>query len=133
MLKKTIEYSGYDGETYKEDFYFNLNQAEIVEMELGIEGGFVEMLQRISTSKNVPEMIKTFKEMIMKAYGVKSNDNKRFIKSPELSIEFTQTEAYSVLLLELLSDPNKAAEFVNSIIPKNPNKDNVKQFPTSEN
>lgn len=117
MLKKTIEFTDYNGEKRKEDFYFNLSKAELMEMELGTSGGFAEMLQKLVDTQDIPEIMKIFKKIVMKAYGVKSPDGKRFIKSDELSKEFTETEAYSELFMELLSDADAAAAFVNGIIP----------------
>ena len=117
MLKKIITYTDYNGIERTEPFYFNLSKAELMEMELGVTGGMTEMLDKIITAKDAPSMMKTFKEMIMKAYGVKSDDGKRLIKSEELSIAFTQTEAYSVLFMELITDDKAAADFVNGIIP----------------
>ena len=117
MLKKIITYTDYNGAERTEPFYFNLSKAELMEMELGVTGGMTEMLDKIIAAKDAPSLMKTFKEMIMKAYGVKSDDGKRLIKSEELSIAFTQTEAYSVLFMELITDDKAAADFVNGIIP----------------
>ena len=117
MLKKIITYTAYNGVDRTEPFYFNLSKAELMEMELGVTGGMTEMLDKIIAAKDAPSLMKTFKEMIMKAYGVKSDDGKRLIKSEELSIAFTQTEAYSVLFMELITDDKAAADFVNGIIP----------------
>lgn len=117
MLKKIITYIDYNGVERTEPFYFNLSKAELMEMELGVTGGMTEMLDKIIAAKDAPSLMKTFKEMIMKAYGVKSDDGKRLIKSEELSIAFTQTEAYSVLFMELITDDKAAADFVNGIIP----------------
>ena len=117
MLKKIITYTDYNGVERTEPFYFNLSKAELMEMELGVTGGMTEMLNKIINAKDGPSLMKTFKEMIMKAYGVKSDDGKRLIKSEELSIAFTQTEAYSVLFMELITDDKAAADFVNGIIP----------------
>lgn len=117
MLKKPITYTDYNGVERTENFYFNLSKAELMEMELGVTGGMTEMLNKIIAAKDAPSLMKTFKEMIMKAYGVKSDDGKRLIKSEELSIAFTQTEAYSVLFMELITDDKAAADFVNGIIP----------------
>lgn len=119
MYKKTITYPDYNGEEIKEDFYFNLTKAEILEMQLEKEGGLAEKIQSIVDSKNVPELIKIFKELILRSYGKKSDDGKRFIKSPELSREFTQTEAYSELFMELATDSDAASAFINGIIPAN--------------
>ena len=117
MLKKIITYTDYHGVERTEPFYFNLSKAELMEMELGVTGGMTEMLDKIIAAKDAPSLMKTFKEMIMKSYGIKSDDGKRLIKSEELSIAFTQTEAYSVLFMELITDDKAAADFVNGIIP----------------
>ena len=117
MLKKPITYTDYNGVERTEDFYFNLSKAELMEMELGVTGGMTEMLNKIIAAKDAPSLMKTFKEMIMKSYGIKSDDGKRLIKSEELSIAFTQTEAYSVLFMELITDDKAAADFVYGIIP----------------
>ena len=117
MLKKTIKYPGYDGQEYEEDFYFNLKDSEILEMELGASGGLSTYVTRIVAAKDTPEIMKVFKELILKSYGIKSPDGKRFMKSEEISKSFEETEAYSQLFLELSSDDIKGAEFINCIKP----------------
>ena len=118
MLKKTITYEDFNGVERKEDFYFNLSKAEIMEMQFGTVGGLDVMLKKIIDAKDVKSIMDTFKMLILKAYGIKSDDGRRFIKSEEIAKEFEQTEAYSILYMELASDDNSAAEFVNGIIPK---------------
>lgn len=125
MLKKTIAYTDYNGIERKEDFYFNLSKAEIMEMELGTAGGFAEMIQKIIDAQDAPTLVKIFKDLVLKAYGEKSADGKRFIKSEELSKEFEQTEAYSNLFMELATDANAASDFVNGIIPADIARDSV--------
>lgn len=117
MLKKTMTYTDYNGASRTEDFYFNLTKAEIAEMEMSTAGGLAEMINRVVAAQDAPSIIKIFKELILKAYGVKSPDGKRFIKSKELSDEFSQTEAYSELFMELATDADAAAKFVNGIVP----------------
>ena len=117
MLKKNITYVDYNGNERTEDFYFNLSKAEIMEMEMSTTGGLAEMIQRIVAAQDAPAIIKIFKELVLKAYGQKSADGKRFIKSKELSDEFAQTEAYSQLFMELATNADAAAEFVNGIVP----------------
>lgn len=117
MLKKTITYTDYNGVERKEDFYFNLTKAEIMEMEMSTSGGLTEMINRIVAAQDAPAIIKIFKELVLKAYGVKSPDGKRFIKSDELATEFAQTEAYSQLFMELATDADAASAFVNGIVP----------------
>lgn len=119
MLKKTITYTDYNGNERTEDFYFNLNKAELTEMEAGVEGGYGEMLQRIVDSNDNKQIVETFKSIILKAYGEKTLDGKRFIKSKELSEAFSQTEAFVELFMELATNEKAAADFVNGIIPKN--------------
>lgn len=117
MLKKTITYTDYNQAERTEDFYFNLTKAEVMEMEMSTSGGLAEMIKKIVAAKDAPAIIKVFKDLILKAYGEKSPDGKRFIKSEEITTAFAQTEAYSQLFMELATDPDKAAEFVNGIIP----------------
>lgn len=118
MLKKTITYKDYNDVERTEDFYFNLSKAEAMEMELSITGGLTEMIRKIVAAQDTPTIIATFKQIILKAYGEKSADGRRFIKSEELSKAFSETEAYSILYMELATDANAAAEFVNGIVPK---------------
>ena len=117
MIKKEITYTDYNGVERTEDFYFNLTKAELMEMELTKEGGFLDEIKRIVQAKDTVEIVKLFKEIILKAYGQKSSDGKRFIKSKELSEEFTQTEAYSILYVELATNAEEASKFINGIIP----------------
>ena len=117
MLKKTITYTDYNGIERTEDFRFNLSKAELAEMEMSTSGGLTEMIERIVAAQDAPSIIKIFKDLILKAYGEKSPDGKRFIKSEELSTAFSQTEAYSQLFMELASNPDEAAKFINGIIP----------------
>ena len=119
MLKKTVTYVDYNGVERTEDFYFNLSKAEVTEMELSVEGGFSKMLEEIVKSNDNVRIIELFKEMVLKAYGEKSADGRRFIKSKELSEAFSQTEAYSEIFMELALDEKAAAAFVNGIMPAN--------------
>ncbi len=117
MLKETIKYTDYNGVERTEDFWFHLSKAELMEWEMGTTGGLTEMIKHIVDAKDAPAIIKIFKELVLKAYGQKSPDGKRFIKSDELATEFSQTEAYSQLFMELATDADKAAAFVNGIMP----------------
>lgn len=119
MLKKTVTYIDYNGNERTEDFYFNLSKAEVTEMELSVNGGLSKMLENIVASNDAAQIIATFKDIVLKAYGEKSPDGKRFIKSKELSEAFSQTEAYSEIFMELALDDKAAADFVNGIIPTN--------------
>lgn len=118
MLKKTISYVDYDGNERKEDHYFNLNKAEVIELELEEQGGLSKLVEKLVAEQDGKRIMAIFKDLIMRSYGEKSLDGKRFIKSPELSTAFIQTEAYSELIMEMLTDPNAAAAFVNGIVPK---------------
>lgn len=118
MLKKTITYTDYDGNKRTEDFYFNFNRAEVAEMELSYDGGLSKVIERVNAAQDTKTLVGIFKDLILKAYGVKSLDGKRFIKSEELSTEFSQTEAYPILFMELATDAKVAADFFNAVIPQ---------------
>lgn len=117
MLKKTVTYTDYNGVERTEDFHFNLTKAEIMEMEMGTTGGLAEMIKRIVGAQDMPAIIKIFKELVLKAYGVKSPDGRRFIKNDEIRAEFEQTEAYSTIFMELSTDADAASAFINGIVP----------------
>lgn len=117
MLKKTITYEDFNGETVSEDFFFHLSKAELVELEMSHKDGLSEALQRIVDAEDNQSIIKEFKNIILTSYGKRSPDGKRFIKSQELRDEFVSTEAYSSLFMELVTNTDSAIEFVNGIIP----------------
>ena len=118
MLKKTIKFTDFDGLERKEDFYFNLTQAEIAEMELSTEGGLVKMVNKMIETKDNPKLVALFKDLILKSYGEKSPDGRKFMKSAEIRDGFEQTQAYSELFMMMLSDDKVAADFVNGIVPQ---------------
>ena len=118
MLKKTITYRDYNDVERTEDFYFNLTKAEILEMEASKVGGLSNIIQTIVNSQDASEIIPLFKEIVLKAYGEKSLDGKRFVKNKEITEGFAQTEAYSQLFMELATDDKAATAFINGIMPK---------------
>ena len=117
MLTKTFTFTDFNGEERTEQHQFNLTKTEIAKLELGTTGGLSEMIRRIIETKDTPEIIKIFEDIVLKSYGEKSADGKRFVKSKELSEAFAQTEAYSELFMELATDADAAAKFVNGITP----------------
>lgn len=118
MIKKHITYTDYNGVERTEDFFFNLTKPEIIELELGVTGGLSEMLQKIINTKDIAQLMRFFKKIVLMSYGEKSPDGKRFVKSEEISKAFSETEAYTQIYMELVSDSEKAAEFVHGIVPK---------------
>lgn len=129
MITKTIKYTDYNGVEREEKFLFNLSKAELMEMEMGTTGGLAEMITKIVETQDAPSIIKIFKDLVLKAYGEKSADGKRFMKVDKdgtpLSIGFSQTEAYSQLFMELATDADAAAKFIQGIIPSDIDISNV--------
>lgn len=117
MIKKTITYTDYNGNERKEDFYFNLNKAEIMRMEMSTRGGLAERIQRIVDAQDAPAIIEVFEDLIEKSFGVKAPDGRGFIKRKEDFESFKSTEAYSILFMELATDADAAAKFINGIVP----------------
>ena len=118
MLKKPITYTDYDGNQRTENFWFNLDEAEILELMVKYPGGLKAMLEKIVEEEDGAKILAMIKEIIMQAYGEKSLDGKYFNKSAELSEAFIHTRAYSALIMELYKVPGAAAEFMNKIIPQ---------------
>ena len=117
MIKYTKTYTDYNGNERTEDFYFNLSKAEVMKMEMSTSGGLAEHIQRVVNAQDMPTIISIFEDLVLKAYGIKSADGKRFEKSDAIREEFSQTAVYSDIFMELATDADKAAEFINGIIP----------------
>lgn len=121
MIKKTVTYKDYNDVERTENFYFNLSKAEVLEMEMGTDGGMAETIQRIIDAKDAPAIIRVFKDLVLKAYGIKSDDGRRFMKvkpdGSRYADDFKETEAYSQIFMELATDADAAAKFVNGIVP----------------
>lgn len=120
MLKRKIKYIDYNGVEREEDFYFNLTKADVAEMELTTVGGLEAMFDKISQTQDIPAVAKVLKNIIYKAYGEKSPDGKHFVRTPEVKEAFFDTEAYSELFTELVTDPAALNEFIRAILPKAP-------------
>ena len=117
MVVEKIKYTDFNGLEREEDFMFNLTEAEITEMELTTDGGLSDSIKKIIAAQDTPEIIKVFKMLLLKSYGEKSADGRRFVKSEKLSEEFSQTNAYSQLFMKLATDDKAAVAFINGIMP----------------
>ena len=117
MVVEKIKYTDFNGLEREEEFMFNLTEAEITEMELTTDGGLSDSIKKIIAAQDTPEIIKVFKMLLLKSYGEKSADGRRFVKSEELSEEFSQTNAYSQLFMKLATDDKAAVAFINGIMP----------------
>lgn len=117
MIKWNIEFEDYNGQTIKEDFYFNLNKAELTEMQFQVNGAYSNFINRIMNERDIAKLGEEFKKLILNSYGVKSDDGRLFRKSKQMREDFEQSAAYSVLFMELISDADKAAKFFKGILP----------------
>ena len=117
MYKKTVTYTDYDGVERTESFFFNLSRAELLDMELGSDGGMTGLINKIVDEKDTKRIVGLFKDIMNRSYGVKSDDGKRFIKNEEVLNEFLDSAAYSDIYMELVTNTDKAIEFVNGIMP----------------
>lgn len=113
-------YTDYNGNPRTEDFYFNLSKGECLEMEMSVDGGMTSYLQNIINAQSRPQLFAYFKNIVLKAYGKKSLDGRQFIKSEELSREFSQTEAFSDLMILLTTNAEESIKFCKGIIPTVP-------------
>ena len=118
MIKRTVTYEDYNGEKRTETFYFHYTEAEILDMEMSEEGSFADRIQRIIDAKDKTALMKLIKKFVIDAYGVKSEDGKRFMKNDEVKAAFLECPAYSDIFMDMVTNDEIAAEFVNGVIPK---------------
>ena len=119
MLRKEVEYKDFDGNDRKDILWFHLNEVEITEMDLETSGGLVKYMESIIDTKDVDRLITIFKDLLIRSYGERSMDGKHFYKDDKIRNEFVSSAAYPVLYMEMVSDANKAVEFINGIVPSN--------------
>ena len=122
MTKETITYTDLNGVERTEEFFFDLSKPEIVKMQASAKGGYDVQLKSIVASPNGALIMEFFENFIKTAYGEKSDDGRRFVKSEEISKAFMETPAYEILFEKLVTDSNAAAEFVNKVMRVNDNK-----------
>lgn len=118
MLKREVTYENYDGVEVKETFYFNLTRSEIIMMGMEEDGDLAEKLQSIVDKKDGKQIVKTFHDLLLRSYGEKSADGRRFVKSPEISKAFSETPAFDVIFEGMMMNPDEALKFLNALIPK---------------
>lgn len=116
MYKKLIKYEDFNGVQREETHYFNLSKAELMEMELSTEAGVEEMIRMLIATKDNAKIVKIYKDLILKSYGIKSEDGTRFIKTQELRDAFEQSNAYSEFFMELMSNTDEQTAFINGVI-----------------
>lgn len=140
MIKKSIPYTDYDGNQRTDECYFNLNKAELAEMEVSESGGFDKFLEKVVESQDTKKIYAIFKEIILMSYGEKTHDGKHFLKKKtidgeviRLRDEFEQTEAFSELIMEMLSNEDAAANFVTGVLPKELADEVAKQITADKN
>lgn len=117
MLTKKIKAEDFDGNLREETFYFNLSKSELTKMELSINGGLSSLLQKISETQDIVEVKNLLERFIDLSYGVKSLDGRKLEKTEEALKDFKSTNFYDELFMELISDANKAADFINAVVP----------------
>lgn len=118
MLQKKIKYTDFNDVERTETFYFNLTKTELAEMQNSKNGGLDKFMQRIVDTTDQPELMKLFKQIILKSYGIKSDDGKRFMKSEELSREFEESLAFDELFMSFMENPDELTAFIQGILPK---------------
>lgn len=118
MLKKTITYTDYDGMERTEDFWFNLSKTELTKLDAELPGGVLGVLRKIIDKKDRKALVDFIETLILRSYGEKTLDGKRFVKTPDMAEEFMQTPAYDELFMSILSDTDSQTNFINGVIPQ---------------
>lgn len=117
MLEKKIKYTDLRGHEREDTFMFHLNKSELLKLEMSVPGGFTAKINKMVDKEDAPEIVETFENFILSSYGEISEDGKSFIKNKELTDRFKNSEAYSELFMELISNPESAKVFVSGVIP----------------
>lgn len=117
MIKQDITYTNFEGEQETETLYFHLNKVELMEMQVSEKRGLAQYITDIQKAENNKEIFRLFKEIVLRAYGERSEDGKKFIKNERLREEFEGSLAYEELMVKLVTETDFAVKFVNGIMP----------------
>lgn len=117
MYKTTVSYNDFEGIKREETLYFNLTTAELVKLENSIAGGLEKRIKKMLERQDVPTIMSTMEDLIRKAYGQKSMDGRKFVKSEEVYQDFLYSGAYDAFYMSVITDADKANEFLDGIIP----------------
>lgn len=118
MIKKSITYKDFNNNEVTDEFAFHLSPADLLEMEAETSGGIEAQLQRIQATQDPSEIWNFFKRLITRSIGKVSSNGKQFIHNDEVRDEFMQSNAFSVMLMEMVKDAEGAAKFFNALMPQ---------------
>ena len=119
MWIKEVTYTDYFGNQRTEKCHFQLSESELTELAYSVKGGFIAAMTRMIDDRNEPELVENYKKLLLLAYGEISPDGRRFMKSEELSREFSQTPMYDKIFMELTTSETALSDFVRNVIPQN--------------
>jgi len=123
LFKKTVTYKDYNGDEQTDTYWFHLSEDEVtvIEYEAVTDRtlGLADMIEKIVKDMKGKEMIGIITNLVEKAYGIRSTDGKRFIKTPELYEEFKSTAGYSKFFFELVTNADTLVEWFNGLLPEN--------------
>lgn len=122
MITETLTYVDFGGTERTEDFYFNLTEAEVLNLSLSKEGGMEAYIKKIVNAKSQLELVKLFQDVLRISYGKRSEDGRKFEKSPEIFADFEATQAYSDFYMSLVTNTDKAIAFINGLCDTKPAK-----------
>ena len=118
MIEKTIKFKDLEGNEVTKTFHFHMSIDDALELEFWKKGGLKDYVDKAVQDEDNRAIYRLFKNMIQKSYGVKHEDGIQFVKSKKLTRTFIQSDAFSEFIIELVSDPKKAIEFFNALVPK---------------
>ncbi len=127
MLKKVFNYVDYDGNQVSETCYFALSKAEIINFQVRGNGTFIDNLKSLLENRDIEKLYDFFKELVLDSYGVKSEDGRRFKKTPEIREDFKYSIPYSELITELMTNEDKIAEFARGVTPFDLSEEDIKK------
>lgn len=133
MIRKAITFTNFNDEEVTEIHHFHLSRPEVIELEASLDGGLSATLKSIIGEVHNRKLIEYFKLIILASYGIKSDDGRHFRKSQEIARDFEQSAAYDSLYMELLSDANVAAAFIEGVLPRLEDQDKPLLPPPSPN
>ena len=117
MIKYTVNYKNFNGDVKSKDLYFDLRKRELLLWETQVPEGMHGILEKAIADGDSGTIARILDDLMLRGYGERSADGESFIKSDDIRKRFEQSAAYDQLFIDIMSDPKKAADFFNGMVP----------------
>ncbi len=115
MLKHQVSYKDFDNKSVKETLWFNLTTRDSAKLTIKY-GDLTAYVKKIEKEKDAAAMMVLIEDLVLTAYGERSEDGRHFLRNDEIRERFSYSLAFEALLDDLYSDEKKMSKFFDALL-----------------